>query len=1008
MKKLLFLLAFLLTSLLALWSQPSTSYSFSSKSGVYEELTNPILVGKSYTGADIMSRSFDDLNIGFEFVYNDSIFKKFSIASRGYLTFGSVRAVGNPTNDVNAMTFSTLNHFIGLVIQYGFAFTDSSSIGYQLTGNAPTRVLTVQYKNILYSTTTTDSPSSTINFQIKLYETTNVAELVFGKWTLAAGKSTTVKLGLKGTTTDFHTRITDTDWTNTTKSASISSACKWSETCFPKPGLTFTFTPPAGCLAPVAPATQLKLTPTTTTVTGKFTRTTAADHYLVVATTTEKLESFPVKAVNYVAGNSIGNGYVVASSTDSTFTFSNKVEANTRYYFHVIGYNSYCLSGPVYNTTTILSGSTVTAPAAPGALTVKTTDFNSIKIAASSNSLSDPVLVAVTDTIAVNTSNQNLETGAFGTPRADLKVGDYVPGGGKIIYKGNSSDITLNNLSENKVYFFRGWSYNAAGLCSSTTQDASAITYGKVPYYQDYSSMPLYSTPVGWENGGALAFRTSTIKGVFSTASVYDLECSVTAPNTSTGTLNYLTTQKIKLGNRPNKLSFKYNMLAVGNYGSTSIYTTWAEKDSFNIQVSSDGVNYTTVMSINSTNPEVFTTKTEAKSKSVRFDGFEGQTVQVRFYYRTQSKAKIYISPISIEEVCDVPTNIKVDESTLTPTSADISWTGYGASYAVRYHKVASNVWDTVKVDQPKVHLKDLTTEVTYEYYVKSLCSAAPGDTSAWSSPYTFKTKKITCFVPSDIKANDITYKSAIVSWTGTAAKYEVDYRATSSSKWIAVDTITQSSFKISGLAAQTDYTYKVRSICAQGDSSAWSELKTFKTLAVPECTTPTNLSSSSITANSVTLSWDADGGNLSWNLRYRAGAVTSWTSISDLTKKTYTIQGLLPQTIYLWSVKATCEDGYTSGWATQGTFTTLIDGISDILGSTLKVYTTGEMMHLINSDHTYIRKIEIYSEEGRLLQSYNVNSDENVVVNTNLNKGFVLVKVIGNSDYGMYKLLIR
>jgi hypothetical protein len=1008
MKKLLFLLAFLLTGIVAAWSQPSTSYSFSNKAGFYEELTNPILVGTSYTGAAIMSKSFDDLDIGFNFVYNDSIFKKFSIASRGYLTFGSIHAIGIPTNDGYAMTNSTLNHLIGAVIQYGFAFTDSSSIGYQLSGNAPNRVLTVQYKNMLYSTTSSDDASSIINYQIKLYETTNVAEFVFGKWVIAEGKSTTVKIGLKGTSTDFHTRTTTTDWTQTTKSTSTTNACTWSRSSYPAAGLTFTFTPSAACEAPTAQPTNLVLTPTTTNVSGKFTKSASADHYLVIETTNETLNTIPGNTKNYSAGASIGNGYVVASGTDSIFTFSNSVKANTKYYFHIIGYNSYCASGPVYNTINPLSGNTVTAPEAPGGIVINSTDFNNIKLTATSNSLSNPILIAVTDTVAVNSSNQNLETGAFGTPRADLKVGDVVAGGGKIIFKGNPSDITLNNLTENKVYFFRAWSYNAAGLCSSTTQDASAITYGKVPYYQDYSSMPLYSTPVGWENGGALAFRTSTIKGVFSTASVYDLECSVTSPNTSDGTLNYVTTQKIKLGNRPNKLSFKYNMLAVGNYGSTSIYTTWAEKDSFNIQVSSDGVNYTTVMSINSTNPEVFTSKTEAKSKSVRLDGLEGKIVNVRLYYRTQSKAKLYISPISIEEVCDVPTNIKVDESTLTPTSADISWTGYGASYAVRYHKVASNVWDTVKVDQPKVHLKDLTTEVTYEYYVKSLCSAAPGDTSAWSSPYTFKTKKITCFVPSNIKANNITYKSAIVSWTGTAAKYEVDYRTTSSSKWIAVDTITQPSFKITGLTAQTDYTYKVRSICADRDSSSWSELQTFKTMAVPECTTPTNLSSNSITTNSVTLSWDADGGNLRWNLRYREGAVTSWTSISDLTKKTYTIQGLLPKTIYLWSVKATCEDGYTSGWATQGTFTTLIDGIKDILGSTLKVYTTGGMMHLINSEHTYVRKIEIYSEEGRLLQSYNVNSDENVVVNTNLNKGFVLVKVIGNSDYGMYKLLIR
>jgi hypothetical protein len=1009
MRKQLYIFVFLIVATLPMWAQPSISYGFQSHKSAYQELTNATVVGDSYKGTAIVDKSFDDLDIGFNFVYNDSIYKKFSIASRGYLLFGTGdHATGNPTNDGYAMVNSNWKHLIGVVIQNPFALTDSSSISYKLDGESPARVLSVQYKNMLFGASLFDTPSSSVNFQIKLYETSNKVELVFGKSAIAPDVTIYARLGLKGnSSSDFHTRKTDTDWTATTKSSSNSDYCSWSSSVYPDPGLIFSFTPPPACAAPESQPTELKLTPTTTSVNGVFKKTGTADHYLVLKTDVPALDALPENGTNYSAANTLGNGYVVLAGTDSVFLFSNNVLPNTTYYFHVFGYNGYCTSGPVYNTISPLSGQVTTAPDAPAALVIDTTSFTSIKISATNNADNDLVVVAVSNTVALNSAEQRLDYGVFGVPATPLEVGDTIEGGGKVIYIGHSSDIILNNLTENKVYFFRAWSYKNNGLYSSTYKDLSAITYAVVPYYEDYKSMPFTYAPVGWKLGGAQGFRVG-----FDSRNVFgqkeELEASVTSPNTTDGTLNLLTTLPIKLSERPNKLTFKVNMLQYGNYGSTSTYTNWAAKDSLNIQISVDGKNFVNAYSINSSNPLVFSSKTDVKNVSVRLDGYEGKTVKLRFYWRNQTKAKLYISPISIDPLCDVPTNVKADESSLSSNSAKITWEASAYAYQLSYQKEGASSWDTITVPDKYVILDNLESDVTYQYKLRSLCSTATSDTSEWSSTYIFATKAVSCFVPSAISAGSITYKSAVISWTGDASKYQVDYRPASASKWTSVDTITQSSYRVVGLSPETSYSYRMRSICAEGDSSVWSEIQVFNTTVVPECVAPTNLISSNASDNSVSLTWSADSGNMEWTLRYRPGNVTSWKSVTSLTDKSYLLQDLQPNTLYLWSVKATCEDSYTSGWATQESFTTATSGIGKATDRDAKVYATAGFVHVINASHKFIKRLEIYAEDGRLLQAYEVNSDENLILNSTLGKRVILLKLVGESDSGLYKLLIK
>ena len=112
------------------------------------------------------------------------------------------------------------------------------------------------------------------------------------------------------------------------------------------------------CVAPVAQATNLVLTHTLTTINGSFTAEPSADHYLIVRSTMSTLSSAPENGTTYASGYSLGDGTVVAYSSDTLFTDIN-LNVGTQYYYYVFAATSLsCTGEPAYLLTSPLTGST--------------------------------------------------------------------------------------------------------------------------------------------------------------------------------------------------------------------------------------------------------------------------------------------------------------------------------------------------------------------------------------------------------------------------------------------------------------------------------------------------------------------------------------------------------------------------------------------------------------------------------------------------------------------------
>ena len=126
--------------------------------------------------------------IGFDFWLMGNRYTNFSVNSNGLMRLGKT-AVTNAS--VNSAANSTSNS----VALYAFwdnlnAYSTSatSKVRYRVTGTAPNRVLTVEWKDFIISNNSLDADRLS-TWQVKLYETTGVFEYVYGRMQVAIGST---------------------------------------------------------------------------------------------------------------------------------------------------------------------------------------------------------------------------------------------------------------------------------------------------------------------------------------------------------------------------------------------------------------------------------------------------------------------------------------------------------------------------------------------------------------------------------------------------------------------------------------------------------------------------------------------------------------------------------------------------------------------------------------------------------------------------------------------------
>ena len=176
------------------------------------------------------------------------------------------------------------------------------------------------------------------------------------------------------------------------------------------------------------------------------------------------------------------------------------------------------------------------------------------------------------------------------------------------------------------------------------------------------------------------------------------------------------------------------------------------------------------------------------------------------------------------------------------------------------------------------------------------------------------------CIDPTNVTASNVGLTSATISWDAVSVtgKYDFRYREVGSSTWSTITNFLGTTYTLNGLSDGTDYEFEVRSMCGGGYYSSWVST-TFTTVLA--CSTPTNLSSSSVTPSSATISWDAVTGAQYYIYSTRIIGATGW--VDDTTTSTsVSLTGLssYPNAELRYRVKAVCDAAGTNSSAFTGT----------------------------------------------------------------------------------------
>ncbi len=240
------------------------------------------------------------------------------------------------------------------------------------------------------------------------------------------------------------------------------------------------------CAEPTAQPQNLVLTPTPTTISGTFNAAVpAVNEYLIVRSLSNTLSAGPVDGVFYTAGNTLGGGTVVISTTSTSFTDINLTPATTYYYFVFAHNNENCSGAPNYLQLNPLTGSSTTlalppcvAPPQPPTNLVLTPSNTLIVGSFTAATGANRYLSVISTSSSLSAAPLNGTTYTAG----------QAFGGGNIINYTSSTNFSVTGLTINTTYYI--FIFSASAECSGEPLYNAASLNGSVVTTNDPTGIP--------------------------------------------------------------------------------------------------------------------------------------------------------------------------------------------------------------------------------------------------------------------------------------------------------------------------------------------------------------------------------------------------------------------------------------------------------------------------------------------------------------------------------------
>ena len=305
--------------------------------------------------------------------------------------------------------------------------------------------------------------------------------------------------------------------------------------------------------------------------------------------------------------------------------------------------------------------------------------------------------------------------------------------------------------------------------------------------------------------------------------------------------------------------------------------------------------------------------------------GATGYTVQYRAIAAATAPSRTYETRIP-------------DDPNITRINAADNTTRYLWSTNRVSNVVGINPWITVNLTTNSLNFAGLAASTQYEFQVKTTCSATTASAFSPSSFFTTTGVATCATAPTRLEVGyEIFPARQTFYWTGSndARGYVLEWRRVGTTAWTTDYTVLEfysGTLTALGILPATDYEFRVKAICINNAESAYSAIKTFRSLG--NCTAPVTLSVDKILANAAYLSWTAvyTEGVI---LAYRKVGETTWLYRSFSNKTSTQLDELAPNTAYECKIKTACT---ASAYSNTVTFTTKTASCADMQVTGLKV----------------------------------------------------------------------
>nr|WP_322624172.1 Ig-like domain-containing protein [uncultured Flavobacterium sp.] len=728
--KLRLLCAFLLLSFVA-GAQTVSYYGFSQTTGTYTPLDNPINIVTAFAASgdgsiDEQVYALDNV-IPFGFNFDGRSYTSVKVHANGFISFGDVTTT---TTDPLSSSYS----YNGVISPYGADLDalyningKSGSLVYGVTGTAPQREFVVEWRHFRPYTynAATAANHHDWNFQVRLKEDGTIS-YVYDFSFAGAPSSSNGKVGLRGATNNDYTNRTasgnaTSNWSNNVQGSYASQGIATNYTYLPATGLTITWTPPSGCVAPVAQPTALTLANTGIIINASFTAASPApDRYLVLRNIDGTTPGTPVNGTVYALGqNNDLNSYVAYYGTGTSFenNYNNGIRGNNKYVYTIYAVNSNCNGGPLYNTVSPLTGSVTNCPATVNSITTA-------GITSTGLTLTWPA----TENGTANAFNTVLEVAT------DNAFANMVQGSPFTLTSTTLSQA-LTGLQPNTQYFYRA--KNVSTQCESSYSSVASVYTGCVPvtaFAEGFDGVTGTALPNCWSKilvgaGGPPTINVTTTDN-FSAPNNVSFYGNGADTDSADTKIILVSPEVTNLSAGTYRLRFKARKTTATNPIVLKV-------------VALNGNTANAEVTVVQTFSDLTTTYQEF---TAYFNGYTGNGTHIGIQrVGGSSYSYMYVDDVVWEPVPSCTELLSVTASAVRPSGATVSWENVGGTapqggyeyFVSATNTVPAETETFIQTELNTVNLTQLASGTTYYVFVRRICNDS--DKSPWRS-VSFKT----------------------------------------------------------------------------------------------------------------------------------------------------------------------------------------------------------------------------------------------------------------------------